>query len=261
METAINTNTTIAPKQNILLASFKKAWVDNKKTILMRMAMMSGVWFLIGLICGITIGSSTEFIIIMYFTLSLMAGCIYVSTSFNEMKYKGGRISMLMNPASVTDKYLPRICNAVIGTFLIMILSYIMLELGRMLGWLFVQHGTPSFMLPWQVLSVGENLNILLTLGWILMGIGLFFYGAILWPRKSFIKTAGVLILVQTLLMICTFWILDMIIDGGYMVEWLLDKVQTAWLIFSIEICIGGLCAVLAFVRLKKSTILYRLKQ
>lgn len=108
------------------------------------------------------------------------------SLTFISMNSKGGRISTLMTPASMLEKFTLRFIIYFIGSILIMLVGYC---IGLLELWAtFSDFKDVLFVDPVEDSEVIKGILILLGLP-ILCGCSFYALGSSIWPRSSWVKT------------------------------------------------------------------------
>lgn len=231
---------------------------DNRNAYIMGFSAFLGFWFIIGVLLGIfeTGGGPGEWS--FYWLTCFLCSQIFASLMFSDMKTKEGRINMLMQPASTADKYWPRFISGILIPVIPMVAGYYTLELGRLIANLIIIGKWLPLMQPWEPVSGMSTLGWVASVTFFLSVQSYYFFGAILWPKHSFLKTMASMIIIQVLIMglwtafwkfVTPYYIID--IDDDY--------------ILGIFITIGALITLLfswlSFRRLNRCTVVYRLFQ
>lgn len=199
---------------------------------------------------------------IIYLSVSGWLFClgltIFGSLTFSSMSSKKGRIATIMQPASMTEKFLLRMIIYLIGGVLMLIAGFMTGVLvcqlvyggGRLMmenfGFFF-----SSADIPWKL-----TLAIILT---ILFGNSLYTLGSALWPRLSWLKTWVAVGCIQ--------WIIGIFLISGILSSHFLGEIirrmcyspgAIAWWSISILILINLGCWALAWWRFRNTQIVQR---
>lgn len=184
----------------------------------------------------------------------------FASMMFSDMKTKEGRLSVLMMPATSAAKFWPRVIAASFGTIIVMLMGIFCEEIGRFLGNLIMRYDSFEFVsIPENF--IGDKYSISMSVAGALMQLSIYFYGAILWPKSSFIKTTGVLVCISMLVSSIGGVIIGSILYNGYRFELLVSEETLFWIVFLIVIAVSVLLVWLAYRRFKNSTLMYGLRQ
>lgn len=143
----------------------------------------------------------------LFFSLiaAVMAG-----SAFHSLKTRQGRVDYLLSPSSTAEKYIVNLLLYVIGTFVIFAFSFQMADITRYVVMSFINaklglsNTLPTNLIEqFDVFQDYEHYNKTLIFALVeTLGIGaVFFLGSVLWPRRSVLKTA-VLVLGITILKI-----------------------------------------------------------
>lgn len=179
----------------------KKDFIQNKKSILVGVASLLGAFALFGALNGY-IGSGGPYsnwaIFMSWFMASLFitAGA---SLMFSDMKDKEGRISEVMTPATAMEKYLVRWIAGIPILFALTIGAIYLSDLTRIfVHWVsngeFADNETyMSVFNPWNLVLVEptgmRHALIFLMVSGLMFAQAWYFFGAILWPKLSFLKS------------------------------------------------------------------------
>lgn len=251
------TGTTTPVKNDMILLTTKRFLYDNRRPFITGISVIAGFYLLIGMLLGMFHTGGGEGELSFYIFTAPIICSAFVSTLFSDMKSKEGRIALLMTPASAFAKIFPRFVIAFVMPWVILALGYSVMEGGRLLLNELMFDGSSSFY--FDLGSMGSLLWLMIS--FFMMIMAAFFYGAILWPKLSFLKTTAVVQGVQLLIVVCIVWFINAIIRNGYAIEWLLSENATIWLFAAIGFLLMALFYILAYRRLKNSTVIYRLKQ
>lgn len=264
METTYNNATSSAATHtgNGFWAISRKMLSEHRRGILSATLAYLGLWIAVGLFWGIVGLYDSETIILFYLLIGSIGALAFASMMFSDMKTKEGRLAVLMLPATTAAKFWPRVIAASLGTIVVMIAGIFCEEIGRLLGNLIMRRHNDFF----EFVSIPENFiddtySITMLIAVALMQLSIYFYGAILWPKSSFIKTTVVLVCVSMLISTVGGIIISSILYHGYRFELLVSENTLFWIVFSVVIAISALFIWLAYRRFKSSTLMYGLRQ
>ncbi len=261
---------------NTFLLLVKKELTDNRKPILLGLVGIWATFILLGGFLGYA-GSYIAVEILLFIFFAGMLLSIGSSLAFSNMKSKEGRINTLMLPASVEQKFLVRWLAAVPILYLVVLFGCFLgdwtrLGVFRLMSSLNVYpvSTTPHGLLHEQSLSGLEYIRLNFehepqSIGFLIVTVfliallmqALYFFGAILWPKLSFIKTwaasqalevvAGIIILMCAKLRFPTFN------------EAAITFVGFMWCYVGILLACCVALYWLAYVRFKRSQVIYKL--
>lgn len=179
--------------------SVKKLVTENQKHTLITVGSFLGFLVLMGIWAGILGIGVDESDFGIYVLVGLLACTYFMSLSFSGLASKNDKISMLMTPASTATKFWSRVLIVFFGSIVIFCLGYFVKEYSKIItlginniGWFDIPN---PFMMPGFSI---KDCMILITLFMVTESI--FLYGAISWPKKSFIKTIGLIAGAQIIL-------------------------------------------------------------
>lgn len=238
-------------------------FVRNKKTLLLCVLSIWALYIFAGFCMGWKgMGGGTAEII----TFSIMAmfiSTIVASMAFSNMKTKEQRIFSLMIPASVESKFFTRWIAVVPLLFIVLLSGFYLGDLARI--------GTRLM----EGEALGSNyMNIInpfcfytgygdpdgaliccLAFGSYFFNQSLYFLGAILWPKLSFLKTFAALYVLQT---VCGF--IFMFNYNSFALSFIDGHgITTLWIIASVMIMLTLTCYCLAYLKFKNSQVVYKL--
>lgn len=244
----------------------KKQMIEQRKTNIMSLVVLFGSLIVLSLIIGATqkypprvagidhaiVGEQVLFTIMLF-----ILGSIYVSTAFNSLIHKTGRISMLSLPANSSEKFL---AHWFLYVFLFLILYFcaiwaadatrvIVMRLSH------TECGFITFM-KWDDIFNTEGSA---TIALFLLYQSFFLLGSIVWPRYSFIKTYFALTALSTLFFIICGLCVTLLLksDRVYMTQ-SLDNINPLHVIWYLT---GSICLInyfLTYLRLRESEIINR---
>lgn len=238
-------------RNNRFIRVCRKMLTENRKTIMIMTGGYLGIFLIIGLwsgYLGTTPGSGGVFFYIM---TAGLACAVMASKMFFDMTTKEGRTAVLMLPASAADKFLPRLIFVLPVMLIIVVLGYLVFNGSMILAaGLTSGYWAPVFN-PFAHMNNSDwNAVWMLTAGF-LFNESLFIYGSVAWPRKSFLKTIGIFIVIQTLLS-----------SGVILFQYaglrlhINDEQAFMLLTTGIVTLISAIIVYLSYIRFKRSTIL-----
>lgn len=261
----MDTNITATPAAQAMgiwytvLATCRKMFYDNRKKMTVGLSAYMGFWFVIGLLYGtFGAGGSTgpwEF----YAFVASVAVMVICSLSFHDMRTKEGRLTTLMMPANVHTKFWPRFAMAFLGSWIIVVIGYLVMNLGRLIGCAIIQHELIEFGLP-QITFLGvasdslDNFFIIVT---ILTTQAIYFFGAILWPRLSFVKTTAVLMGIQTVFILIAIATVSVLVRNDYDIECIYSHDTNIWIAINVMIVLSVALIWMSYRRFRKSSVIY----
>lgn len=131
-----------------LLLLVKKEITDNRKAILLGIGALWICCILIGTLLGFNGRGGGESEIFLFALLFMAFGCIAASVTFSNMKCKESRISTLMLPASIFQKFLVRWIAVVPVLFIPMFIGYYIGDITRIFA--YYLHSLSSDPIPFR---------------------------------------------------------------------------------------------------------------
>ena len=252
---------------NLMLLA-KKMLIENRKLILLLTLGIVGMDLLFGGFMGFWgkgggMGESGFF-----WGLSAIYMFVAASVMFAGMKRKEGRISVLMLPATTFEKWLVRWVAALPLMFVVCVAGMYIGDLTRILVHFlvngpFVGGEYSRVFNPWTLDMLEGTFSmwlfLLVAISNLVLTHSVFFFGGILWPKLSFIKTLGVIwglqfILGNVLVIIArnlpmSLWLKIDELNG--------DVVAACWA--GVSLVIAGVLYWLSYRRLRSSQVVYKL--
>ena len=238
--------------------------LKNRNTMLLTAAAIVGCYMLIGTILGYTNSGGGNNELMIFWLMAEILMCMCASMAFSGMKNKEGRIGELMLPATPFEKCLVRWIMVVPLAFVVCVLGIYAGDATRM----FVQwasdgpyaHGEHymSVVDVWSVFEKSEN-SVRTAMGFsqwsgFLFTQSVFFFGAIFWPKHSFLKTFAALCVVQAL-----FSGALILISRRFVVDITPDQLRTAFNSFGISaIVMAAAMYVLSWIQYRRTQIISR---
>lgn len=254
---------------NTFLLLLKKDMTDNRKTILLTIGGILGIFILIGIFTGMMVGLGIFFEVPAFAFISGLAFSIAASFAFSSMKTKEGRISDLMLPASRFEKFFISWLAVVPGMLIIVAVAWLLGDLARFIVESLMGETVPKWMIEEGLNSAditsGELERIkkfymsdflYLALSNFLITQACYFFGAILWPKLSFIKTLAAMQVIQIAIFIFLL-ILEIVFGEFINLDWILSLGYTGLWIGTAVITIGIYS--LAYWRYSRSEVVYKL--
>lgn len=240
----------------------RKEWADHRRSLLIGMGAYLGLWFVLGMIFGFFGGRGGDTEVGNYVAISMVFTTFLASKSFGDMTRPEGRLTVLMQPVTTWNKFWPRLLYSTLGAVIAVMIGYLVLECGRILSYLIMFHECTGIYSPAFIAYKGDYLvGYLSFFLWWLLGQSIFFYGGILWPKVSFIKTLGVCMAFMTVMLIGGTLTLSAIFDNGYTIVPLISDDALVAIFDITMLLLSALFYWLSYRRLKYSTVLYRLRQ
>lgn len=256
METTLNKN--ISKETSRRSGSFmmlaKKMFIENRKTLLMLCGGYLGALAVVGIWSGFNGVYSSSTVVIIYSVLASLLCAVLASLMFHDFTTKEGRINALMTPASRTEKFWLRLIAVIPGAVLLTIAGYYVLA-GFMNLTAGISHDVwvPIYGITDFFRWFGDD-GIFPFLSSFILSEGLFIFGAIAWPRKSFLKT----LLVQAgISFVCSIFMVfaARFIIRNYTVI-VNDPEALLWIATSVIAAIGLALIYAAYVVFKRKTII-----
>lgn len=189
----------------LFILTLKKYLSDNRRSLLLKLGSMAVAWIFIGAILAVSGVGGGDGEKGLLFCSAMVAACVFASRSFADMQRPAGRISVLMLPSTPTAKFMARWVVAVPVALTVLFCCCWLAETTRVLIWPLCGHETGTHFLH---LSGKTGNGVLPMLVAVLFFQSFFLFGAIVWPRLSFLKTLIAGWVLQALVSICTitFW-------------------------------------------------------
>lgn len=195
-----------APSRLMLL--MRKYVIENRRNML----MIAGCYMAILIISGILGGYTSEFSTrgaILFITILCGGGLLAISASllFNDMAHKDSRIGVIMLPAECSQKFWSRFLVVFSGTILLIIAGYFALGYSSALT-RYILYGIwrPGFNIG-DIPTVTDPVWIFTT-SFITLEYAFYLFGAVAWPRYSFLKSCGILWGVSTFMSVLALYII-----------------------------------------------------
>ena len=242
-----------APKNRLTLM-IRKLAVERQRLFLMIILSYVGATLFLGMWGGLTNAAGSAVSTGLFTFCFVILSQVFASFTFSDLKTKEGRIEFIMEPASTASKFFPRVIGVALGLILFFFIGFYACETGRILtGGLF--YGSwGSYINVFSIAGDGGVEFIALISAGFLFTVSVYTLGSALWPRYSFIKTAGALFALQTVLTILTgLWL-----SRNYFILPNFDSVNGNALMWGT---VGGTFAIsillyyLAYLRIRKITV------
>lgn len=268
-----------------VVSLIKKDFSENRKTLILRAVLLVGILSINTVFIGIIniddyvprdiLGKDPfedpqwDSILVSFIVAAFIASAISASFIMETISTKGQRLTTLMTPATMLEKYAARWIIYVAGAGILFIVACVIAELLRygILSCMcydspYLHLMTPSFIIDNFTIE-GSNLYrqpvVLATLA-LLFNQSLFGLGSSIWPSKSFIKTFGAYAAIGAIYTHVA-WIFGLIIfDSG--MKYNTELFESATFIGTFEIAVLAVIVfnwVLAYYRFKESEIIQRM--
>lgn len=241
---------------NRFLMFARKNIIEHKKTLTYVIGGYLGLTFVLGLWSGWIGGTPGEILSSFYVVLALLACSVAASKMMFDLTSKQGRISLLMTPASAADKFLVRLIGVLPGMLLLVIAGYFTSAYGCILGHGFTYDIWPEMYIT--SLPSGNNTELAafgMAMSFILLSESMFIFGAVAWPRLSFLKTLGIMIVLQIAVsMIAVTVSLSNILEN-IQIE-IYDENLFLWSVASVTTVIAVALSYFSYHKFKRTTVI-----
>lgn len=248
---------------NMFILSLKKDFVESRKSVLLALASIFGMTIVIGSIFGYNgAGRSVSEVVVLGFAL-IVAGYAITSMAFQDLNGKQRRIATIMLPVSQHEKYIIRwIIFGPVLTLLLVAAFYVgdmaRIGVGCLRYGLILGENYYRIVNPYDVLDMRTGIKLEYREIWTVASSylffhSLFFFGAVLWPKISFLKTIAA---IWALNMLLTF-IGIIVVKHIYVITF--DIKTTMIVSNSIHTLVAIVIYILAYVRFKRSQVVYKL--
>lgn len=255
METTLNKDfNSSSHSGSMFMKLAKKMFIENRKTLLMLCGGYLGALAVVGIWSGFNEVYSSSTTIIIYYVFAALMCSVVASLMFHDFTTKEGRINALMTPASRPGKFWLRLIAVLPGSMLLAFAGYYVLA-GFMNLTAGITHDVwmPVYSASAFVKWIGGK-SIWMSLASFILSEGMFIFGAIAWPRKSFLKTllvqAGIGFVCSTLMVFAARFIIH-----NYTVI-VNDPEMLLWIATIVTALIGMALIYAAYVLFKRKTII-----
>lgn len=244
-----------------LFLLFRKEFIENRKTLIFELAVAWGACILLGGFLGFFgRGGGISEVIAFYLIIQLM-GFIFGSMIFSDMKNKKLRISTLMLPAAVSEKFLMKWLIVVPGMLIIGITGFFLGDFTRILvAWLCDERTSSTsyydIVNPFMILGPDSFTLVIFAFASYLLGQSIYIFGGILWPKLSFLKTFAALYCLEIVFGILLLWFHRASINISWHIE---NENNFLVCLISIEFIFTIFFYWLTYKRFKNSEVIYRL--
>lgn len=192
------------------LSFAKKELIENRNLLILVCALTVGIYVLLGAFMGyIGEGGGTGEVFIFWIIAQILL-CVVASMAFSSMRRKEGRIAELMIPATAFEKVSLRWIAAIPATFLLCVVGIYLGDWTRLLvywatnGSVFHFETSAEPINPWVMFSIDatDKADAAMTfLFWsaFFLSQACYFFGAVLWPKYSILKTYVALWVIETM--------------------------------------------------------------
>lgn len=233
----------------------KKLLVEQRKTLTILCGSYLGACVLFGLWCGYLGGVPRSDTFAIYLILSGFALAIAASKMFFDMTTKEGRISLLMTPGSAAGKYWPRFIAVLPGMLLLAALGYILYAASDILVLGVLQNLWLPIPNPFENMSGDGIASSFFVFSLFLFSESIFMYGAVAWPKRSFLKSLGVFVIIQISITVLSTLVIKAMMGSSISIE-VVNPNALGWIVTGTitAIAIGIMYA--GFRKFKNSTVI-----
>lgn len=235
------------------LLTMKKYIMENRRSQLLGVGAFLGFCILIGVWCGFMDIDMYYGFTVFYYFFAMLFCMVCTSLMFSDMGTKEGKIRLLMTPASAADVFFTRLLFAIPVVLVIVYIGYLLMGYSNILVyycrndvWVTLPNlvGIPDSERVWYTQAMFGDV--------FLFNEALFVLGAVLWPRMSFIKTAGLYAVLNIVLSMLLLLMKDVIgliithiITGGI-------EMVAEWTVFGLMLALDIAIIWFAYYRYKR---------
>lgn len=238
---------TTAAGNNRFLMMCGKIATEQRKSLLVTAGGFLGLCAVLGLWSGFFGGAPAAGNFVFYLVLAWIACSLVASLMFSELTRKEGRTALLMTPARAADKFLPRLILVLPGMILLCALGYFVYGF-LMMGIRF--DIWPDLYNPFANWTESDTCTFCSMLAFFLLNESFFIFGAVNWPKKSFLKTFCLIAALQIALSFLA-WSMFKV---GLELE-VYDPKAFLWSVVTIMTLIATGITIWAFIRFKRLTL------
>lgn len=177
---------------NNFVITFRKYIAENRKQLLLWLAVALGGAIFLGVIDAF-FGASSDTSQGVYMVAAPIVLCCFASVAFSDMKRPAGRIAELTVPTTSFNRFAVRWIMAIPLTMILLVAGAYIVELLRIATWPlfndFVNAGDFTTFLSGKFLFPEEASVLTVYFTFLLLSLSFFFFGAIAWPKLSFLKS------------------------------------------------------------------------
>lgn len=176
-----------------LLLALRKYLLESKKQALLISALLIGIPAILGMWVGFIGRCYSDATLVTGAIMGIIIWYYLLSRAFPELKTPQGRVAFLMNPTPTVCHYFIRLATYTAGIGLLMVSGYLAFCGVNILtrGICYGMWQTPE-VFSWSPMD--ESAPVIMYLAAILLfSAAAYFFGSIAWPRHSFLKTTGLL--------------------------------------------------------------------
>lgn len=241
---------TTAAGNNRFLMMCGKIATEQRKTLLVTTGGYLGICAVLGLWSGFFGGAPAAGNFVFYLVLAWIACSLVASRMFSEITRKEGRTALLMTPARAADKFLPRLIIVLPGMLLLCTLGYLVYGYTDVLMMGMKFDIWPDVYNPFANWTESDTCTFCSMLAFFLLSESFFIFGAVTWPRKSFLKTFCLIAALQIALSFLAWGMFK----TGLEIE-VYDAKAFVWSVVAIETLIATGITLWAFIRFKRLTL------
>lgn len=233
----------------------KKLFIEQRKTLTILCGSYLGACVLFGIWCGYLGSAPTNDNFVIYMLMSGFAFAIAASRMFFDMSTKEGKISLLMTPGSAAGKYWPRFLAVLPGMLVLVAVGYLLYGYSDLLALGMMQDLWLSLPNPFGNANGDYASTIGILAAMFLFNESIFMYGAVAWPKRSFIKSLGIFVIIQIGLTMIATAIIKSMIHSHISIE-IVNPQAFGWIVAGIvtTIAIGIMYA--GFRKFKNTTVI-----
>lgn len=248
----------------------RRSAIVNKRMLLIMLACIFGAYIVSGILLGINHAGGGKDEICLYSVYMILFGTVGASMIFSDLKQKEQRIDHIMVPASESSKFIIRWIFAVPVLFALLIAAFYVGDWSRMLAFMVTDanHADyPNYFHspnPWSFWSLGYGMRdnfgpivFCMAIGSYFMNQSFYFLGAVMWPKFSFGKTLVAVLALQML-----FGLIQSIFFKHFGLTIIYDEsraMSIMWSIFGVMVLLTIVCYVLAYIRYRRTQVVYHI--
>lgn len=229
----------------------RKLLIEQRKSLIFVVGAFLGFNLIMGLWTGWATFRPGSSKFSLYIFIAGLACTVAASKMMWDMTDKQGRTALLMTPAPASYKFLSRLIVVFPGMIILTVIGYFIYNYSMILANGVTHNVWPDIYNPFASWGWMKTVATCLMSSLFVFTESLFIFGAVAWPRKSFLKTLGLIVVLQIILSF-----IGVMFSRTHLQVEVYNEKAFIWSLTCVWTLISAVIIYLSYLKFKKSTVI-----